>query len=178
MKLNENSDEIAIRYVPISQWIIGGTLTLVCLGLGFWILHIDLIGSWPSIVVPIAIILFVISEVGGFLMILAPLTAITLSRQTNSVSILRKRIYGGKEKRYYFFQVKKFKSYKKHGKFSSKYFLALVLANQNVIKLKIPLGTKEETIKLVKKLNKFIKSKKLSEVDIRRNSFKGSRISA
>jgi hypothetical protein len=90
-------------------------------------------------------------------LICAPQMNVTVSQKTKSVDIVSRRIYGVETKRHFFYQIQKFKSYKGKARFAPTYALALIRANRKIIKLKIPTGNKNETIKLVKKLNKFVK---------------------
>lgn len=165
MKVSENSDEIIIRHVPVEQWIIGGFLTfifvVVCLVLTFssYSFFDGLLGAFIAIV-------FVVCIFGLklFSMISAPLATVSVSQKTKSVDILNRRFYGSQKKRFYFNQIGKFKSYKPKLNFSSEYFLALVLANQKTLKLKIAIGDdKQETVKFIKKLNKFVKAQAAAE---------------
>jgi hypothetical protein len=113
------------------------------------------LGSILIVVVVFAVLLLEIK------MIRAPLVTVGIDQRTDSVDIIRQRFYGKKAERFYFHQIEKFKSYKGKLNFSQQYFLALVLANRKTLKLKIPVGAdKLETTRLVKKLNKFVKSKK------------------
>ena len=178
MNLTESSDEIIVRYVPIEKWIIGGTLIFVFGSFCIWLIYSAMFGSessfepstrlglglLPFLIFTAAIFLIVVLDINFSSMIFAPLTTITISQKTRSVDILYQRFYGSKVKRHFFHNVEKFKSYKGTMNFSSRYFLALVLVNRKTIKLKIPIGKdKQDIIKLIKKLNKFMKSKDLQK---------------
>lgn len=176
MKLSENSDEIVIRHVPVAQWILGGFLAFVFGGFCIWLVFSatlnprialkvetgELLEFLPILVFIAASVLAVLFELKLISMICAPLATVIVSKETKSVDIMRRRIYSSKAERFYFHQIEKFKSYKGKVNFSSKYFLALVLVNRKVIKLKIPVySDKQKTIKLIKKLNKFVKSSEI-----------------
>lgn len=174
MKLTENSDEISIRHIPVGKWITGGALIFIFSVFSIWFIRSAIFSSsnsfeagaesWhktlPLLISAAVVILIAILGISLNSMIFAPLMTVTISRKTKSIDILYQRFYGNDAKRYYFHQIEKFKSYKGAVNFSSRYFLALILANQKKIKLSIPIGgDKQETIKLIKKLNKFMKSK-------------------
>jgi hypothetical protein len=178
MKLTENSYEIVVRHVPIKKWITGGTLIFVCGVLCFWFIYSAMLNSesffepstklflglLPFLIFAAAVILISVFDISLSSMIFAPLTTVTISEKTKSVDIIYQRFYGNKVKRHFFHNVEKFKSYKGTVNFSSKYFLALVLVNHKIIKLKIPIGKdKQEIIKLIKKLNKFMNPKDLQK---------------
>ena len=166
MKLAENSDEIIIRHVPFGKWIIGGILIFIFSLFSIWFIYSaifsssDSLGLLPVIIFAATVILIVVFDISLNSMIFAPLRIVTISEKMKSIDIVHQRFYGTEAKRYYFHQIEKFKSYKGTVNFSSRYFLALILANRKVIKLRIPIGdNKQETIKLIKKLNKFMKPK-------------------
>lgn len=176
MNLTESFDEIVIRYIPIEKWIVGGTLIFVFGGFCIWLIYSAMLGSGsffepstklglrllPILIFAAAFILISVFDISSNSMIFAPLMTITISEKTKSIDIHYQRFYGSKVKRHYFHNVEKFKSYKGTVNFSSRYFLALVLVNRKTIKLKIPIGTdKQDIIKLIKKLNKFMKVKNL-----------------
>ena len=166
MRLIENSDEIIIRHVPFGKWIIGGTLIFIFCLFSIWLIYPAIYSSSESLnLLPLfifgaAVILIAVFDISLNSMIFAPLRIVTINEKTKSVDIVHQRFYGSETERYYFHQIEKFKSYKGTVSFSSRYFLALILANRKVIKLRIPVGDdKQETIKLIKKLNKFMKPK-------------------
>jgi hypothetical protein len=176
MKLTENSDEIVIRHIPIGEWITGAALIFVFGGFWVWLTYSAMLGTgnffeapttlWLGVLAILiftaAIVLIAVLDISLSSMIFAPLTIVTISERTKSVDIVYQRFYSNKVKRHFFHNVEKFKSYKGTVNFSSRYFLALVLVNRKTIKLKIPIGTdKQEIIKLIKSLNKFMKSKDL-----------------
>ena len=178
MKLSENFDEIVIRHIPTEKWITGGTLIFVFGGFCIWLIYSVIfdagssfesstrlgLGLLPILIFAAPVILISVFDISLNSMIFAPLTTVTISGKTKSVDILYQRFYGNKVKRHFFHNVEKFKSYKGTMNFSSRYFLALVLVNRKTIKLKIPIGTdKRDIIKLIKKLNKFMKSKGLQK---------------
>jgi hypothetical protein len=177
MKLRKSPDEIIINHIPIGKWIVGGIFTFIFSGFCLWHLSIalstpqwffstapkDWLEMFPLMIFVVTLVLIAVFEISFLSMICAPLTTVCINKQTKSIDIIRRRFYGSKTERFYFHQIQKFKSYKAKLNFSSKYFLALVLANQKTIKLKIPInGDKRNTIKLVKTLNKFIKLPYLS----------------
>jgi hypothetical protein len=176
MNLIENSDEIIVRHIPVREWIIGGILILVYGGFYIWLVYSAMLDSgifnesstkvWfgllPILIFAAAIILISVFDISLNSMMFAPLTTVIISEKTKSVDIIYQRFYGSKVKRHFFHNVEKFKSYKRTVNFSSGYFLALVLVNRKIIKLKIPIGKdKQVIIKFIKKLNKFMKSKDL-----------------
>ena len=174
MNIAENPGEIVIRHVPFGKWILGGLLTFFFVGVSIWFIFSTIIepqnslesdtesrsGMLPILLFAVVSVILVLLEINFFSLIFAPWMNITISQKTKSVNILSRRIYGAKTKRYFFHQIQKFKSYKGKTRLSPAYFLSLVLVNQKVIKLKIPTGDKNSTVKLVKKLNKFINQPK------------------
>ncbi len=172
MKFTENSDEIVIKHVPVKEWIIGGILTffngIFCLFLLFAILsaprgfYASIIGEWIGFLsVLFVAIIFLLVLLFEIKTIRTPLATVAVNRKNARLDIAYQRFYGTKAKRFYFYQIEKFKSYKGKLIFKSSYFLALVLANKKVIKLKLPIGNdKREITKFIKKLNKFVKAKK------------------
>jgi hypothetical protein len=170
MKLFENSDEIIIRHVPVKKWIVGTILTFIFGIFIFWLIYYVFVSSRDFILALLETlpILFIAAAVAWILFkvetVHAPLITVIVNQKAGSVSVIHQRFYGKKETRYYFYQIQKFKSYKSKANFSPMYFLALILANQKTFELNIPVGSdKQNTIKLVKKLNKFIKYKRLSK---------------
>jgi hypothetical protein len=173
MNLNETSNEILIRHVPVKEWIIGGILIFFTFVVCLLLFHAffaapsgyyeSLIGDWTGIMSVLLPLIAVITAIIGFSAIRAPLTTIRINSNTSSIDITHQRIYGTKTERFYFYQILKFKSYKTKMKTSQQYFPALVLANKRTIKLKIPIGSDQQnTVKFIKKINKFIKPKSLS----------------
>lgn len=177
MQIVENSEEIRIRHVPVRDWIIGGVLTLITVVFFLWLLFFifisprgfstSIFAAWWDAVPVLMVIAAFLWTLFEIKYLRTPLRTIVVSGQTNSVEIILQRIYGTRRQRFDFTQVDKFKSYKGKLNFSQAYFLALVLANRKTLKLKIPVGTdKLETTRLVKKLNKFVKSKKASNASV------------
>lgn len=166
MELNENSDEIIIRYAPIKRWISGGVLLLVFSGLCLWLFYLVFVSpnglaksggsDWLEILLLLISAAAVIVFISAVRMLCSPLIVVNINKKTKSIDILRHRFYGKRMKRLYFTQIGKFKTYKL--KTSPAYFLALAQANRKMMKLKIPLGGKKENSKLIRKINKFIKS--------------------
>lgn len=169
MKLSETNDEIIIRHVPIREWITGGILAFLSLVLCLFLLfaffaaprgyYETLLGDWIYVIsffVVIGVLAAFIYEIKA---IRAPLTTVSINLATASVNIVEQRLYGKSVKRYYFYQILKFKSYKSKLNFAPHYFLELVLANKKKIALRIPLGNDQQTtVKFIKKLNKHIKT--------------------
>jgi hypothetical protein len=174
MKLTENSDEIVIRHIPIGKWISSGALIFIFSVFFTWLIYPAIfnqdkffasgIKDWfeilPILVFAAAGVLIVTFAISVSSLFFAPFITVAINRKTASVDILGWRFYGSETQRFYFYQIRKFKSYKGTANFSSRYLLALVLASGKVMKLRIPVGDdKQNTIKLVKKLNKFVKTK-------------------
>ena len=166
MNVNENSEELVVRHTPLGKRILGDSLTLLFGGLFAWLV-LSIVFS-PRI--PFAVgaevrsdtfLVLLPASVGAVFLILplafAPQMSVTVSRKTKSVGIKSRRIYGAKAERYFFYQIQKFKSHKGETRFSPAYCPALMRADGKVYKLKIPTGDKDETVKFVKKLNKFVK---------------------
>lgn len=171
MQLTENSDEIVIRHVPVREWIIGGFLTFLigvfCLFLLFAILsaprgfYESMLGEWLGFLSFLFVaVIFLVVVFFEIKIIRAPLATVVINRKNARFDVVYQRFYGTKSQRFYFYQIQKFKSYKGKLIFKSSYFLAVVLANKKVIKLKMPIGNdKQDITKFIKKLNKFVKSK-------------------
>jgi hypothetical protein len=168
-KLTENSDEIIFRHIPIFSWGIGVFSIVTAI-----IFVFGLIGSYffssnlpsdssvksliyGSVAVGMLIITLLITtfERKLFSMICTPLTTLKIALKFNFVEIHHQRLYGTQAQRFYFAQIEKFKSYQKN----KKLFLKLILANQEEIKFKFSTGDGKQTTKMVKKLNKIIKTK-------------------
>lgn len=174
MQIKENSEEILIKHIPVKEWVIGGILSFITFVLCLSLLYVffispngssvPIIGDWakslPGLVVGVVFILMILD----IKTIRTPLTTVIIDGKTERIDIMYRRFYGERVERFYFYQIEKFKSYKKKINFSQKYFLTLVLANRKTIKLHIPIGNdQQETTKFIKKLNKFIKTKKLPD---------------
>jgi hypothetical protein len=183
MDVNEDSEKISIKYIPISKWISGGILTFILGVFGVWFIYFMYANpnnsvNWLSLFLVTAFALAIIFP-GIFdfnidSLIFAPLITVKLNQNAQNVDIIRLRFYGKRTERFYFHQIRKFKSYKAKLNFSSQYFLALVLVNGKMLKLRIPIGDdKQNTVKFVKKLNKFIRKKVESApiVSIRQNKY-------
>jgi hypothetical protein len=168
MELKENSEEIFIRYVPFWRWSIGAILIFISAFFGIWFLYTvltnsNVLGDVPFIVFGIAFSLVVIFDISLGSLIFAALVTVSVKRKARCIDINYRRIYGRKTERLFFHQIEKFKSYKTKSGFSTRYFLALVLANGKTVELKIPIGSdKQITTKFIKNLNKFMKSKAVS----------------
>lgn len=159
----ENEDEIVIRYVPVKEWILGALLSFLLLALAFIFLYFyfkaNYIQSLFDILPVVLIAATAVILIFDFKFILTPLSTVTVSRKTKSADIFRQLIYGSRMQRYYFTQIVKFKSYKTNILFVPQYCLALTLENRKTVKLKIPIGSEKiEITRLIKKLNKLVKS--------------------
>lgn len=173
MNLSESQDEITIKHIPVFKWITGVIQILIFLGFVGWLVYTlanrpvvfleAFDNSWFELLLYIAFVVAMIwaaiSESSIFqLSIFAPRIVVKVSHKTKSIDISYQRFYGTKTKRFTFSQIKKFKSRKLIKSCYTSYFLTLELVNKKSIKLKIPVGNKQEAIKLVKKLNKFTRS--------------------
>lgn len=161
------SEDIHFRHVPIVKWTCGAAL-LVCLIL----LIVGLVSAarngslfsntWGDLFFWLLLIFAAVVslvDLSNSSFLFAPLTTVDLCPRSKYVEICSTRIYGRKVERYYFSQITQFKSYRATLNFSQQYFLALVLANRKTIKLELPIGAdKQETVKLIKKLNKIIRN--------------------
>lgn len=177
----ENADEIILRYIPVKEWIWCGFLTLVFVIFCTWLIYSyffkpsmlfeastkDWFEILPVLLFIVAIGLLGIFEISLGSVFFAQMITITVNRRANYVEIFRQKFYFGKTQRFHFHQIKKFKSYREkrsyqqilegEEKFSSTYFLSLILVNQKEIKLHIPIGEyKYDTVRFIKKLNKII----------------------
>ena len=151
----EHSEDIRLRHVPIVMWVSGALLLIFC----FSVLVIGLVYGFFSWYLFAFIAFSSVIALSSSSLIFAPLTTVDLCPKSKYIQISSTRIYGKRVDRYYFSQVTKFKSYKGKINFSQQYFLALVLANRKTIKLNLPIGhDKQETVKLIKKLNKIIRT--------------------
>ncbi len=167
MYVTENSDSIIIRHTPWKSWILGGSLTLFFGGISVWLVLSIVFRPQipfafgmenPSDLLTLHLLATVVVAFVIYPFVSAPQINLIISRRTKSVDVLRRRIYRAQTKRFHFYQVEKFKSYKGKTRFSSAYSLALVLSNRKTLKLQIPIGAdKNGTVKFIKKLNKFIK---------------------
>jgi hypothetical protein len=163
MRIVEDSDGIHFRFIPIVKWIVGVCLFMAFTGVivshilfGFFAFQ-----SWGGVIFWLVIILVIsFVDILSDAFLFAPLTTVSVFASAKYVEITRKRIYGENTKRYYFSQLAQFKSYKAKLNFSQQYFLAFVLANRKTIKLRVPIGAeKQETVKLIKKLNRILRGK-------------------
>lgn len=151
----DGSDDIRFRYVPIVRWACGAILLLVC----FTILLIGLVSGFFSWILIFFLALASVIIFCNSFFLLAPMTTVVFSPESKYIQVSNARIYGKRVNRYYLSQVEKFKSYKAKLNFSQQYFLALVRSNRKTIKLKVPIGRdKQETVKLIKNLNKIIRT--------------------
>jgi hypothetical protein len=159
MNVTENADEIIIRHTPLVRWISGALLAFLIGGILFWHIVFNAstsIGAFPILLLAAAGITMLYLETNPFRLLLAPQTTVTVSLKTKSVNILSRRIYGAKTERYFFHQIRKFKSHKGEFIFAPAYSLALVLTNGKSLKLRIPIAAdKKEAGKFIKKLNQF-----------------------
>ena len=166
MDIAEKSDEIIIRHTPVGKWICGGLLIFLFFGIFTLFvsylnsdnsLHLCLVGLFILVGLMSALI-----EASVFPLLFAPQMNVTVSRKIGSVDITSRRVYGANTRRYFFHQIQKFKSQKGKTRFSSSYSLVMILANGKTLKLEIPIGDdKNETVKLIKKLNRFSKPPKI-----------------
>ena len=178
MKITENAKEIIIQVSPsVKESVSDGFLVVFTLAAFLFALSFiiaDLPGffqefqnNWLECSVTIAVLLLIIildrKELAANL--LKPFrftfqTKLTINIDSRSIDFFSRDIFGGRTERYYFTQVKKFKSRKDRTVIAGKYFLALELANGKTIGLKHFIGKKEEMLPLVRKLNKLIKPPK------------------
>jgi hypothetical protein len=170
----ENSDELILSSFPFANLILGIFLLFLIAIFLIWLIvsfftnpnslfevqektWIEMI---PVSCFAFAILLMVCFEINLWSMICTPFTTLKVNLETKYIDIVFKRFYGKKVNRFYFSQISKFKSYKKKHFFSTKYFLTLVLANNQDIKLEIPTGNLKNTVKLLKEINRIIKNRK------------------
>ena len=182
MHLTESPTEIQIRHVPILSWTTG----LCAIGLGLLVLGLTF---WPPAVfstvftneVDYVELMFLVafSAYVGIVEwefkagILAPMTTLTFNKQGRFVQVDHVRIYGKRTDRYYFRQLKKFKSRKRNHWFRSEYYLDLNPISRKSLALNVPLGKeKNEVVTLIKKLNKIILAPPESEVKVSRQLIK------
>lgn len=119
-------------------------------------LLIEYFSIYFFIVLPFLIIIFHRSLAWIFF---APWTIITIDRRNKMVKICEYRFYERRVQKYYFHQIKKFKSHFRKSRIYSKYFLSLVLANQKEIKLRIVASEdKNTTVRFIKNLNRYVKA--------------------
>ena len=162
MSLKEDSEGMHFRHVPTTKWIGGIFLFTGPAILLFALIKLAQNGSqfayeWGVWLMVIFIALVSFIDIFSSSFLFAPLTTVDVCPTPKYIEVINKKIYGRKVARYYFSQVTKFKSYKAKLNLSQQYFLALVLANRKTIKLKLPIGAdKQETVRLIKKLNKII----------------------
>jgi hypothetical protein len=168
MSVIEDSEGIHLRYVPLVNWISGACFVLAVASL---IIVCILLGSdgsfsnntWGDLLFWLLIILLVLgsfTDIVSSAFLFAPIVTVNVWYSAKYIEISKKRIYGGRVQRYYFSQVIKFKSYKARLNFSQQYFLALVIVNRKTLKLQIRISDdKQETVRLIKKLNKIIRNK-------------------
>ncbi len=168
MNLSEDSEAVRIRYVPFAKFI-GGFFLYIGFGISIVALMFSAgqfspdAGSWASTLFCALILLAILISFVDFstgTLLFAPLVTVNLSISEKYVEIGNQRIYGKSVRRYAFHQVAQFKSYKGKINLTQSYFLALVRSNRKTLKLRLPIGDdKQETVKLIKKLNKIIRNK-------------------
>lgn len=167
MHFREDQEELFISEVPIYRWIIG-ILALLCLTiLVLWLFKIlvynlvDLVDFVQLIFfggLLILCIYFSFFEAGYNSGVLAPVTTVTIRQKEKYVEICTRRFYGKSVRRFYFYQVKKFKSFKGKKLLTPHYYLTLKLQAPRPVKLWISLGgDKSSVVKLVRKLNAFVR---------------------
>lgn len=93
-----------------------------------------------------------------------PRIDIAIDSETSAVEIIRGKLSGAAAERFYFHQIRKFKSYTDKSKRSSRYFLALILTNGRHMRLSIPIAkNKLSASKLIRKFNVIIKDNREAE---------------
>lgn len=171
-KIFENQDDIIIQHIPISKWLIGFGSSFVFIFTFYWLIFLyffnynflfgaeakGLIEFFPIVVSIVVYVVLVFFEINLISTLNTPIILLTINSKTKNLEITTRRLYGSETKRFYYHQIEKFKSYQKN----KKPFLALILANQEDIKFEIPIFDKQNSGKLVRKLNKFIKNSKLN----------------
>ena len=91
--------------------------------------------------------------------ILSPAATVTLNTKERFVQVDYIRIYGKRTERFYFHQLKKFRSRKKDRWFFSEYCMDLILISGKRVSLNLPIGReKNEVVVLIKRLNKAIRA--------------------
>jgi len=163
MDLKIDSEEVSIRYVPVRKWVVGGILALAIVVFSIWLVYV-FYNRWAGMLFPSAFaavtILIAVLDIKANSLIFAPLITVKINQETRSVEIVRQRFYGKRIERFYFYQIRKFRSRKANVNFSGQYFLTLILASGKALRLGIPIGNdKQDTAKFIKQLNKFIRRK-------------------
>jgi hypothetical protein len=91
--------------------------------------------------------------------VFAAATTIVIDSLGKYVQISRLRIYGRNVKRYSFYQVRCFRSYKVKRLGGERYFLGMKLQNHRTMKLGVPIGSERQAVtKLIKDLNRLVRS--------------------
>jgi hypothetical protein len=167
MRTVETDDEISIRHVPIGNWILSGILSVLSFIPSVWIIY-SLATIKGRLFTNNVNDFFGLPEFAGCILtayvnlwfiytIFKPFRAVTLNQKMQYFDIVNRGFFGENRKRFHFYQIQNFKSYKKSKKDRAKYFLAVVLKNKKTLKLPIPIGDKQETVRLIKKFNSILR---------------------
>src|SRR5438445_605469 len=154
MKIRQTPNEILIRHIPVVRWTGGLMASLIIFVLIVWLFTsgtsgssflIDLFFYCVGIIATLAIIYLSVFDFWSNSGIRAPMMSMVLSKPGKFIDISYTRLYGKRVKRFYFYQVEKFRSYKIKRLGYPRYFLALKLPNRKSIRMDIPLGSDKNT---------------------------------
>ena len=168
MRVQSSPDKIFIRYFPTASWTVG-LLTIIA-GAGLMLFIVagrrhdplsnsgDLLNATVLGLVLVAGSYLSIFDINSHSGVLAAATTVVIDSLENYVQISRLRIYGCNVKRYSFYQVYRFRSYKVKRFGFERYFLGMKLQNHRTMKLGVPIGRERQPVtKLIKDLNRRVR---------------------
>lgn len=168
MSASDAREPIHLRQVPVWKWVFASLVIIVNL-LNTLLLVQNLLqtGADPDdlksifhfIVLTVLLCVSVWFHDSIKAVIYPDVNEVVIDPNARSVDLTRYRIYGKRTDRYFFHQIEKFRSHKPKWRFRTRYFAEVILVNKKKVYIAIPIGDdKIEVTKLIKKLNKIIRS--------------------
>ncbi len=168
MSASDAREPIRLRHIPFRKWIFGGVLVIFSLLNSLLLVRNilqtggnpdDLTSTLLLIVLTVLLCACIWFYDSIKALIYPDVNEVIIDPNARSVDLTRYRIYGKRTDRFFFHQIEKFRSHKPKRWLRTRYFAEVILVNKKKIHIAIPIGDdKVEVTKLIKKLNKIIRS--------------------
>lgn len=171
MRITENEDEMLLRDVPVSSWIMGIGGFFLFGGCFIWTILYSFYnpreffssqdGTWAgsamAVIVYVFILVFVAALTAAFVgFILSSVTTVRIERKKRFVEITRRNLLRKNVKRFDFLQIKRFDIESRTvGRLGLTNFIALLLQNNRKIELEEKGFSDSDAEEIIERLNKF-----------------------
>jgi hypothetical protein len=172
MKLTENQNEIILRDIPFGSWIKGTILSFLFGSFLVWLIVYAYINpreffssgsrGWSGWVFAVLIYLLVLAFVALFFglffsYILRPVITTRINPKNQIIEVTRQGLLKRNTKRFYFSQIKEFRTTRRKASRGAGFFAVLVLENDSRIELETAGNPQAETEQMVGRLNSLLK---------------------